>query len=101
MRKHTCKRFGAHEVTKGKWAGSLHVATRAYTTFLGQLDYLNTYLNSRLLPRHPEEVCVATIIVNLQNVLEYELELVIADYVSRACFGYGGSRRTPPCPPVR
>ena len=82
MRKRTYKRFGAHEVTKGKWKGGLHVATDAYTAFLGQLLYLESYLNSRLLPQDPEEIHVTSIMLNLQNVLEYELELVIANYVA-------------------
>jgi hypothetical protein len=82
VRKRTYRRFGAHEVTKGKWKGGLHVATSAYTAFLGQLVYLETYLNSRLLPQDPEEIHATTIMLNLQNLLEYELELVIADYIS-------------------
>jgi hypothetical protein len=68
-------------VTEGKWKGGLHVAPSAYTAFMGQLWYLEMYLTSRLLPQDPEEIFVATIILNLQNVVEYELELVIADYV--------------------
>jgi len=76
------RRFGTHEVTRGKWKGKLHVATHAYTTFVGQLVYLANYLNRCLLPQEPEEVYGTTIILNLQNVLEYELELAIAGYVS-------------------
>lgn len=82
MRKCTYKRFGAHEVTKGKRKGSLHVAPNSYTAFLGQLSLLENYLNSRLLPQDPEEVHITTIILNLQNVLEYELELVMASFVT-------------------
>ena len=82
MRKYTDRRFGAHEVTEGKWKGGLHVAPSAYTAFMGQLWYLEMYLTSRLLPQDPEEVFVTTIILNLQNVVEYELELVITVYVT-------------------
>ena len=81
MRERTYRKFGAHEVTKGKWKGGLHVATKAYTIFRGELIYLADYLNSRLLPQDPEEVLATAIMLNLQNILEYELELVIANYV--------------------
>lgn len=76
------RRFGAHEVTKGKWKDGLHVATKAYTTFRGEILYLNDYLNRRLLPRDPEDVNAAAIMLNLQNILEYELELVITNFVN-------------------
>lgn len=82
MRECTNRRFGAHEVTKGKWKGGLHVATKAYTTFRGEILYLNDYLNRRLLPRDPEDVDAAAIMLNLQNILEYELELAITNFVN-------------------
>ena len=82
VRKQTARRFGAREVTKGKWKGSLHVAPSSYTTFLGQLVYLADYFNRRLLPLEPEDVSMARIISNLQNLLEYELELLIEHYVA-------------------
>ena len=82
LEKRPTRRFGAREVTKGKWTGSIHVAPRSYTSFQGQLVYLADYLNRRLLPSEPEELNIARITSNLQNLLEYELELVIEDYVA-------------------
>jgi hypothetical protein len=79
VRKNTQRRFGANEVTKGKFTGGLHVATKAY---VGELTYLALYLNHRLMPQDPEEVHATVIMLNLQNILEYELELVIASYVN-------------------
>jgi hypothetical protein len=83
MRNLRSKRFGVHEVTKGKRKGALHVATRRYSTFTGELGYLELYLNTRLLPKDPEESQMAAVILNLQNIFECELESAIADFVSK------------------
>jgi hypothetical protein len=44
------RRFGAHPVEAGPFKGGLHIATNRYMNFRGELEYLNTYLNNRLLP---------------------------------------------------
>lgn len=82
MRKLTARRFGAHEVTAGKRRGSIQVAPSSYMSFIGELSHLEMYLNTRLLPQEPEEAYMARILLNLQNILEYELELVIAQFVA-------------------
>ncbi len=82
MRKLTARRFGAHEVTTGKRRGSIHVAPSSYISFIGELSHLEMYLNTRLLPQEPEEAYMARVLLNLQNILEYELELVIAHFVA-------------------
>ncbi|HEV8715472.1 MAG TPA: hypothetical protein VGX03_21910, partial [Candidatus Binatia bacterium] len=73
MRKHTDRRFRARAVTSGKRKGSIHLPPNSHMAFLGQLSYLAEYLNSRLLPQDPEEAHMARIVLNLQNILEYEL----------------------------
>lgn len=81
MRNLNNRRFGAHEVATGRYKGTHHVGTKAHKIFFGEIVYLNDYLNRRLHPKEPEEVLVATIVLNLQSILEYELELVIANFV--------------------
>ncbi|HEX7518426.1 MAG TPA: hypothetical protein VF345_14195 [Chthoniobacterales bacterium] len=83
MRKTAAKRFGVHEVKAGKHKGGLHVATKRYADFRGELTYLEDYLNRRLLPKEPEDVQIAGIMLNLQSIIEHELELLIKDYVSK------------------
>lgn len=75
-------RFGAHEVQKGPLAGGLHVATRQYQRFFGELTHLHLYLNSRLMPTEPEEVAMFGVLTNLQNLLEHECETLIQHYVT-------------------
>jgi hypothetical protein len=70
-------RFGAHEVDEGRFAGGLHVATRQYQRFFGELTYLHSYLYSRMLPTEPEEVLMFGILTTLQNLLEHECETLI------------------------
>ena len=82
MKGYTAKRFGAHEVTSGKRKGSIHVAPRSYTAFYGDLGYLKDYLKRRLLPQEPEDALMASILLDMQNILEYELELVIEHFVA-------------------
>ncbi|HET9574005.1 MAG TPA: hypothetical protein VFP29_09825 [Methyloceanibacter sp.] len=48
-----------------------------------ELAYLYSYLNSRLLPTEPEEVEIAGIISNLQNLLDYESQELIRIYVNK------------------
>jgi hypothetical protein len=79
MRRKNPRRFGVHAV-KG---GLLQVATRRYYEFLGELSYLATYLNSRLLPTEPEQVQIADVVSNLQNLLEFESEELIRAYVKQ------------------
>lgn len=76
------RRFGMHEVTKGKFAGGLQVSTPQYTRFLGELSYFCDYLNRRLLPKEPEEATMLQILTNLQNLLEGECEALIHHYAT-------------------
>jgi hypothetical protein len=71
------RRFGTHEVTKGKFAGGLHVATPRFSRFLSELNYFLDYLNRRLLPKEPEVAAISQIITNLQNLLEGECDALI------------------------
>jgi hypothetical protein len=71
------KRFGSHEVPKGPYKGALHVATERYRRFHGELEYFSNYLDTRLLPREPEEATMCRILMNLQNLLEHEAELAV------------------------
>jgi hypothetical protein len=70
------RRFGAHAVEAG-----LHIATNRYMNFRGELEYLNLYLNNRLLPTEPDELAMRGILINLQNLLEHESEEAIRHYV--------------------
>lgn len=76
------RRHGVQEVDKGKREGQLHVAPRGYIALVGQIDYLANYLARRLLPQEPEDRALASILLALQNVIEYELELVIESFVN-------------------
>lgn len=75
-------RFGTHEVEKGPFSKGLHVATRQYHNFFGELTYLHDYLNRRLMPTEPEEVAMFNILANLQNLLEHESEMLIEHYAA-------------------
>jgi hypothetical protein len=71
------RRFGVHEVKKGKFKGHLHVSTEAYQLFFGELAYLSDYLKRRLAPLEPEEGYMREILLDLENILEFELEYAI------------------------
>jgi hypothetical protein len=75
------RRFGGREVERGRMKGSLHVASQRYVAFLGELDYLEDYLSRRVLPREPEDRTAASLLLILQNLIEYELERVIEVFV--------------------
>ena len=75
------KRYGAHVVTRGKYEGALHVSTKAFRRFRGELLVLDHYLDCWALPQESEETTMARIILILQNILEHEIELVIASKV--------------------
>jgi len=75
------RRFGVHEVKKGPFKGGLHHATKRYYDFKGELTYFLNYLSRRLLPSEPEERTMQGIILILQNLLEHELEALIAHVV--------------------
>jgi hypothetical protein len=79
--KASARRFGAREVDKGKNKGSLHVAPPAYVAFVGEISYLEKYLNTRLMPQEPEDASMTRLLLALQNILEYEIELAIASFV--------------------
>lgn len=76
------RRFGAREVKKGKYKGCLHISTKSYQNFMSELEYLNNYLNRRVLPKEPEEQTMSRILLALQNVLEHESEELIKHYVN-------------------
>jgi hypothetical protein len=71
------RRHGIHEVEKGKFEGQLHVATAKYNALRAEISYLENYLSRRLLPQDPEDRLLANIVLDLQNVIEYELTLVV------------------------
>jgi hypothetical protein len=75
------RRFGVHEVKRGPFKGGLHHATKRYHAFKGELTYFLNYLSRRLLPSEPEESTMQGIILILQNLLEHELEALIARVV--------------------
>lgn len=81
MRDLNGKRFGFHEVKKGKFKGSLHVAPKCYKDFFSELNYLHDYLQRRVLPSEPEEILVRGILLDLQNIIEHEIEKLIEYYV--------------------
>lgn len=82
MRANT-RRFGQHEVKEGPFRGNLHYAGDKYLRFIGELSYINSYLERRLVPTEPEEAHMRSIILNLQNTIEYESEELIRDYVKK------------------
>ena len=55
---------------------------KRYLQFHGALEMLNHHFDNWLLPREPEEGAMTRVI--LQNILEYEIELVIAVVASRS-----------------
>ena len=77
MRNYKSKRFGMHEIKKGKFKGAFHIATKDYKEFLGEISYLKDYLNRRILPAEPEEVLMTSILINLVNALDNEMVLII------------------------
>jgi len=77
MRNYKSKRFGKHEIKKGKFKGAFHIATKDYKEFLGEISYLKDYLNRRILPAEPEEVLMTSILINLVNALDNEMVLII------------------------
>jgi hypothetical protein len=58
--------------------------TNRYVQFYGALEMLNHHFDNYLLPREPEEAAMTRVILALQNILEYETELVIAGVASRS-----------------
>jgi len=80
----TTRRFGAHDVANGPFKDAVHVGTKRYQIFSGQLNYLHNYLSQRLLPTEPEDVTMQGILIILQNLLEHECEVLIRHYVTKA-----------------
>jgi hypothetical protein len=52
--------------------------------FRSALEMLNDHFDNSLLPREPEEGAMTRVILALQNILEYEIELAIAVAASRS-----------------
>jgi hypothetical protein len=66
-------------------AKTFHIRFRKpYLQFWGALEMLNYHFDNWLLPREPEEGAMTRVILALQNILEYEIELVIAVVASRS-----------------
>lgn len=84
MRNLRAKRFGARVVERGKYEGALHVSTRAWRRFRGELLVLDDYLDTWVIPQETEETRIARITLNLQNLLEHESELAIASIARRS-----------------
>src|SRR5947207_2218602 len=84
------RRFGAHPVERGPHKGALHVSTKRFQRFRGELLVLENYFDSWLLPQDPEEARMANIILLLQNVLEHVCEFAIAVVASRSSNPYDG-----------
>jgi hypothetical protein len=80
LRNSKCKRFGVYEVKAGKYKGGLHVSTKKYQEYHGELLYLCDYLNRRILPLEPEELNMTILLINLVNVLDTEMEKIIEQY---------------------
>jgi hypothetical protein len=57
---------------------------KPYQQFYSTLGMLNHHFDNWLLPREPEEAAMTRVILALQNILEYETELVIAGVASRS-----------------
>jgi hypothetical protein len=57
---------------------------KRYLQFYMALEMLNHHFDNWLLPREPEEAAMTRVILALQNILEYETELVIAGVASRS-----------------
>lgn len=81
MSKNDPQRFGVHEVQRGPRKGSLHYAGDRYVRFLGELAFIVQYLEHRLVPTEPEEAHMRSILLDAQNILEYESEELIRHYV--------------------
>jgi hypothetical protein len=57
---------------------------KRYLQFYSALEMLNHHFDNWLLPREREEAAMTRVILALQNILEYEIELVIAVVTSRS-----------------
>jgi hypothetical protein len=57
---------------------------KPYLKFFIALEMLNHHFDNLLLPHEPEEAAMTRVILALQNILEYEIELVIAVVTSRS-----------------
>ena len=78
------RRFTGREVKSGPFKGSIHIASTRHLTFIGQLELLRSHLSHTLLPTDPEDLAIQGILVLLQNLLEYESEILIALYTQKA-----------------
>lgn len=80
--KNKTRRYGAHEVKEGPYKGAIHVATKRWYDFSGQLNYLTDYLTRRVIPLEVEESMIRNMLINIQNILEYNLEGAIEHYTN-------------------
>lgn len=77
------KRFGFHEVEKGRWKGGLHYGGEKSLRYRSELLFHSTRLEHWILGDVPEYAEMGRILLAVDNVLEYEIEHVITEYVKR------------------
>jgi hypothetical protein len=79
------RRDGGRPIEGFPNAKTFHIRFRKpYLQFWGALEMLNYHFDNWLLPREREEVAMTRVILALQNIIEYEIELVIAVVASRS-----------------
>jgi hypothetical protein len=60
------------------------IELRGFPAEIARLALINHHFDNWLLPREPEEAAMTRVILALQNILDYETELVIAGAASRS-----------------
>lgn len=59
------------------------MATKRWHDFHGQLSCLSDYLGRKIIPLEAEEIKVRSILINIQNIFEHELEIAISSYINK------------------
>lgn len=83
MRISNPKRFGAREVKKGNYKGALHISTKSFQNYRGEILYLSGYLSRRILPSEPEEQPMKSILIDLINIFDIEIETIIFNFYKK------------------
>jgi hypothetical protein len=83
MNRHPRRRRHEGRPIEGRPNAKTFRIRKPYLQFYGTLESLNHHFDNWLLPREPEEAAMTRVILALQNILEYEAELVIAVVASR------------------
>lgn len=82
MLKKEPKRFSYPKVVKkGKYKGALHIRTEKYQKFQVEFYCLSDFIDVRIVSLEPEEIRMRNMLVNIQNVLDYEIERCLEYYV--------------------